>query len=273
MDRMIYHTGHYPRCLKLLPTVSDVGFLVGKKELVDQPFVTCNYSFIIKGRGWYTFKGEKRPVAAPCLLLQWPDEPMYYGPDGEWDEIYFMYGRGQLDTLRDAGVFDPSSPVRSISGFPGVKRTLDEIAELFKTKSGMFPADQLDLLCWRSISESIIARCPDTILSRPELVIRKTAEQMKAEPVADYDLSTLARQNGMALSTFRRYWKLYIGESPMRFLANLRLTYACRLLVETDLTISQIANHCRFDDPLYFSRFFKKKTGLTASEYRKNHRL
>lgn len=270
---MLYHTGHYQRRLDLLPKVSDIGFLPGKKDMVDQSFVTCNFSFILKGHGWYMHKGEKIRVAAPCVLLQWPDAPMLYGPDGEWDEIYFMYSREQLDKLSSTGVFDTTVPVRSIAGFTTVKSALDGIAELFGTPAGVFPVDHLDLLCWQAVSESIIAPCPDAMLSQPEIAIRNIVEQMKEEPLADYDLKRLAMQSGMALSTFRRYWVHYVGVSPKRFLADLRLTCACRLLVETDLTIAQVANRIMFEDPLYFSRFFRKKTGLTASEYRRNHRL
>lgn len=49
---------------------------------------------------------------------------------------------------------------------------------------------------------------------------------------------------------------------------------ARRLLYYTDLDIKQIAYRLGYDDHAYFSRFFKKSTGNTASQFRnKNHYL
>jgi AraC family transcriptional regulator of arabinose operon len=48
----------------------------------------------------------------------------------------------------------------------------------------------------------------------------------------------------------------------------LRMREARRLLVETDLTVAEVARKVGFEDPLYFSRCFRHLTGVPPSHYR-----
>ena len=44
------------------------------------------------------------------------------------------------------------------------------------------------------------------------------------------------------------------------------------MLISTELSVEKIAAASGYDDPLYFSRAFKKQEGMSPSEYRKNKR-
>ena len=62
-----------------------------------------------------------------------------------------------------------------------------------------------------------------------------------------------------------------MGKSPKEYLTEYRIKQACRLLKETDLSISAIAYSVGFENNLYFSKAFKKQKGLSPSEYRVIH--
>ncbi len=68
---------------------------------------------------------------------------------------------------------------------------------------------------------------------------------------------------------FYRQFKEFTGETPIRFLNNIRLKKALFYLQHSELTVSKIAKLCGFSDPYYFSRFFSKENGLSPSQYRK----
>ena len=59
-----------------------------KSHFVRREFSTYNFSFVFRGTGFYEWGGTRYPVQAPTVLRQWPDEPMHYGPQGTWHELY-----------------------------------------------------------------------------------------------------------------------------------------------------------------------------------------
>ena len=60
-----------------------------------------------------------------------------------------------------------------------------------------------------------------------------------------------------------------MGYSTQDYILRYRIDYACRLFDETDKNITEVARECGIDDIAYFSRFFRKMTGVSPSEYRK----
>ena len=60
--------------------------------------------------------------------------------------------------------------------------------------------------------------------------------------------------------------------SPMQYIISLRMAAAKGYLENSVKNIAQIANEIGYDNPLYFSRLFKKHTGITPTQYRKQFR-
>jgi transcriptional regulator GlxA family with amidase domain len=56
----------------------------------------------------------------------------------------------------------------------------------------------------------------------------------------------------MSVSTFQRRWNEAMGITPARYALGLRLQEACRLLIETSDSISEVANDCGFEDEFFF---------------------
>ena len=59
----------------------------------------------------------------------------------------------------------------------------------------------------------------------------------------------------------------------MQYILNKRIYNAEALLQNPQYNITEVANIVGYDNPLYFSRIFKKAKGLSPSEYRKNINL
>ena len=82
-------------------------------------------------------------------------------------------------------------------------------------------------------------------------------------------LQDVAREVCMSNSRFSTVFAQETGATFTEYLAGLRLGRAKELLLETDMRSSQIALDVGYSDPHYFSYLFKKATGMTPSEFRK----
>lgn len=81
-------------------------------------------------------------------------------------------------------------------------------------------------------------------------------------------LEDLAAEAGLSVSQFSLLFRRRFGTSPMRYLAELRMQAARRLLEQTALSVQAVAERVGFEDPLYFSRQFKRHVGRSPSAYR-----
>ena len=78
-----------------------------------------------------------------------------------------------------------------------------------------------------------------------------------------------AAERHMSDCWFNRTFKKVTKVTPIQYIISLRITSAINLLENTDHNIKQIASMVGYDDEYYFSRLFKKNTGLSPTEYRK----
>ncbi|MBR2929677.1 MAG: helix-turn-helix domain-containing protein [Clostridia bacterium] len=69
-----------------------------------------------------------------------------------------------------------------------------------------------------------------------------------------------------------RQFKAVTGQSIMAYFASLKVKEAKRLLRQTDMSVTEIAEALSFDTPNYFSKTFKRISGYTPLEYRRRRR-
>lgn len=85
-------------------------------------------------------------------------------------------------------------------------------------------------------------------------------EELSLEEVADH-----VHLNSFYLS---KVFKQYVGETFIDYLTSLRIRRAKQLIEEDALSLKEICFEVGYKDPNYFSRVFKKVTGVTPSDYR-----
>ncbi|WP_327581829.1 helix-turn-helix domain-containing protein [Nonomuraea sp. NBC_00507] len=78
----------------------------------------------------------------------------------------------------------------------------------------------------------------------------------------------LAQQTGMSRRTLIRRFNAEIGQPPMRWLLEARLSRARELLESTDLTVEGVARRCGLGTPVNFRTLFKEHVGVPPSVYR-----
>ena len=69
--------------------------------------------------------------------------------------------------------------------------------------------------------------------------------------------------------TLKRRFKIATGSTLIEYLQNLRVEEAKRLLEGGDMPVDEISFEAGYEDPSFFRRLFKRRTGLTPSQYRR----
>ena len=83
------------------------------------------------------------------------------------------------------------------------------------------------------------------------------------------NIEEYAESRNMSVSWFQRNFKQIVNCSPMQYLLTIRMNNAASLLESTDYSMAEISTIVGYDNPLYFSRLFKKQNRVSPSEYRK----
>ena len=100
--------------------------------------------------------------------------------------------------------------------------------------------------------------------------ITRSIVQNYANP--NYELDELLRSAPYCYDYLCRLFRREMHTTPHKYLANLRLEAAAELLRAGGSSITEAARLCGYQDPLYFSRMFKKKYGVSPREYGKQNK-
>lgn len=95
-------------------------------------------------------------------------------------------------------------------------------------------------------------------------IVRHIREHFR-EPLSIQDL---ARQFHLHPNYLSQLFKKELRVNFTKFVADIRMEYACNLLRTTSLSVGEIAERSGYGDYFYFARAFKRHTGKTPSEYR-----
>lgn len=98
-------------------------------------------------------------------------------------------------------------------------------------------------------------------------VIEEAIEYMKRHYMNPLTLEEMAELHGMTPKSFSYFFHKYTGFRPIDYLINYRMERASELLKAGNFPIRDIAVSVGYANPLYFSRAFKKKFGMSPSAY------
>ena len=173
-----------------------------------------------------------------------------------------------MEELKRCGFADFARPIWYASETEFMREGLESIGELIaNTPVHAGTADRIDRICERMIIESLLRRAES--FSKTEISLIESIRQ-RIEKTYNHalDIESLAGECSMSVPTFRRYWSQVVGMPPTVYVRHLRIQEASRLLAESDMEISLISQRVGYRDPLYFSRLFKKETGMSPTAYR-----
>jgi AraC family transcriptional regulator, arabinose operon regulatory protein len=107
----------------------------------------------------------------------------------------------------------------------------------------------------------------------PEIAadVREALTKMALYPDRPWRVAELAQSCGLSEPHFYRKFKQATGSTPIDWLRRERINHARRRLLESNDPIKQVAEQVGYNDAFFFSRDFKRYTGVAPKNYRSQH--
>jgi len=99
----------------------------------------------------------------------------------------------------------------------------------------------------------------------------KLEQSLRENLSHQWTVEEMAALVGLGTTAFSEKVKSYTGFSPLNYLINIRITEAIKLLKRPDVHVTDIALDVGFYSSQHFATTFKKLTGYTPSDFRKNN--
>ncbi len=177
-----------------------------------------------------------------------------------------------------AGMYDSSDIVFSNASFE-VNHDLHMLVQLFleelryKQTGYEYMVENLSMLIignmLRQIRHSLSSK-PDNIIESNEASIKAVIDYMNENYTAGVSCAELAELIKMNKFAFIRYFKSKTSKTPYEYLLDMKIEKAKKMLESNGNTITEISMMCGFSSHSHFTSTFRKKTGLSPTEYRMN---
>ena len=177
---------------------------------------------------------------------------------GSGDEAQPLYKNGLIQSMPDKLI--PSDPKMILNMFEKIVRGFHTSNELnfFKMSSALY------ILLGEIFTDS-----RNTQTTSKNKTISKAIDYIKQNFTSNILVEELIEGSGYSKGHFHHLFKKQTDTTPLHMITELRMEKAKDLLRLTNNEISEIGHMCGYDDNVYFTRQFKKVTGLTPSSYRK----
>lgn len=243
-------------------------FLANKGRVLEE----YQFVYITKGKGYFTSKeSQKIEIQAGDMFLLFPGIWHSYHPDETtgWDEYWIGFKGWNIDNRVSNGFFSPEEPVFHV----GLN---DEIVRMYRNALAIAQEQRLGYQQMLAGIANVIQGFAYALHRHNTFENQEAAHQIQNAKIIMIEKfgqgispTDVAEEINMGYSKFRRLFKEYTGYAPLQYIQELRLQRSKKLLLNTRLSLSDIAEEVGYDNADYFSTAFKKKNGITPAAFRR----
>lgn len=244
-----------------------------------EPYVHNIHSvhYIVSGSGYYIMNNIKYPIDAGKVMIFVPDTLFEWQiSEGNPVEIYHIRFDYQLFYNEKQSWLNekPDTSLVPLRGMLPLVRPVEVrllFEKVYKLWKAYDPFSQYRCnLAFRELWLSLIENIRDQqSRSDTEIAIEATCQYMTDHFQSPLSVEQLAKMAGFSTGYYSRQFKRLIGCSPKDYMIQLRVNKAKELIGFSEYHLMDISKMVGYDDEFYFSRIFKRVTGITPSLYAK----
>ena len=239
--------------------------------------------YLLKGSGYHVIDGNKYEIKPPCVFFMSPGQAhkLELSHDIEgfifiFTSDFYLLNRSNQNSLIEFPFFytihqdNPPLLLETEGDIRFLENLFRQgIAEISR------PGDYFQEML-RSILDLILTTCAaryqvsENMLNKGkgQILVKRFFHLVEENHQKNLSLSDYSRMIGVTPNHLTQIMKLLTGKTSSQIIKAKQLLEIKRLLVHTNLSVSEIANQLNFEDQSYFTKFFKRETGITPIQYR-----
>jgi AraC-like DNA-binding protein len=226
--------------------------------------------FILEGCGTFYVDGKSYKIKKNQGFLICPDIITYYEADSQNPWVYTWVGfKGiKAEGYLKLANLDRNSPIFEYNDGDFIEKCFDDMIKSISLKYGR---DLRLLGILNMFLSELIEKAQNHTISGDnykDIYIKKTLQFIEANFSRDISIAEVAKNIGLNKNYFSNFFKESVGISPMEYLIKYRINKACDLMRNEQLSISDISRSVGYNDPLGFSKMFKKIHGESPKKHR-----
>ncbi|MDO5410098.1 MAG: AraC family transcriptional regulator [Lachnospiraceae bacterium] len=251
-------------------SVCNVGFQKCTPGFSWGPGVRNHYliHYIINGCGIYTKNGAVFTLNAGDCFLMYPNEESMYRADEKkpWEYSWVGFVGADAEPIIKAAGFTPEQPVlRQLQKGDSLNR---QIHHIYDARGNTFASSvEMSGRLYTALACLLKNAGLRTAENSYNDYVTAAIDYMQSHYSYPITIQEIADYVGVSRSHLFRAFQQCLHQSPKEYLTSLRIEESCRMLDDTNLSITVIANSLGFDNSLYFSKVFRKEMGCSPTEY------
>lgn len=230
------------------------------------------FHYILDGRGIFEINGQRYELKKGQGFLVTPDTVCYYEADEHEPWTYCWIGFNGIKAaslIRQAQLSD-ESPIYTWEKSEFFEQSIQQMKQSREMKAGR----ELQLTGLLYLWLSAMINCRGSELKQKakdnskEHYISQVVHFIEVNYANKITIQSIAQFIGLQRSYLSSLFKEEMGISLQDYLISYRMRKACELLSNTSLMVGDIARSVGYEDPLLFSKMFKKSLRMSPSEYR-----
>lgn len=238
----------------------------------DRPQGRGDYQlyYVASGKAHFFFDGKEKIIPQGNVILFRPGDPQKYGiyaadkPETYW--VHFT--GGEADSLLERYGFSRNENLFFTGSSQDYRNVFGQMIRELQLKRTNFE----DLLSYNMMTLLLMINrhLSDGRAAGAQVIdeIEKAIHYFNDNYNCPIIVEEYAEKHLMTPCWFIQNFKKITKTTPMKYIVSLRITNAMNMLENKNYNVSQIAAAVGYDNPLYFSRLFKKHVGMSPSEYR-----
>lgn len=238
----------------------------GKRRTDDH----CVFQYTVSGAGEIEIQGITYPLKqGDAFMVDIPGDHCYRLPlsSPEWEILYLELSKEALPFLRQVMTLSgpvfkvpDSSPVIELAWSIYKKAIDNQIQDAYENSSLTY---QWLMELTRHVSQNRIQPASLKIEQCKQFIEQHYMEQI--------GLKEMAEVAGQSKYHFSREYERRLGITPVRYLTEVRLAHAVKLMMSTESNLEEIAQKSGFSNANYFGKVFRKYMGVSPGIFRENN--